>query len=125
VVSNDVGTRFLEALERRDYDTLGLCFAPDATLRSIVPPGLREDDGREAIVSRFRRWTDEIDNYEVVDAAATPCADMLRIRWAVSGFHPRFEGGGRSTFEQTAYAELDDGVIAVMRLACTGHRPAP
>ena len=125
VVSTDVGTRFLEALERRDYDTLGLCFARDATLRSIVPPGLREDDGREAIVARFRHWTGEIDHYEVVDAAATPYADLLRIRWVVSGFHPRFEGGGRSTFEQTAYAELDEGVIAAMRLACTGHRPAP
>ena len=50
----DVGTRFLEALSSRDYDALGACFAADGTLRGIVPPGLREADGREAIVARFR-----------------------------------------------------------------------
>ena len=86
---------------------------------------MREDDGREAIVRRFRRWTEEIDDYEVLAADATPFADLLRLRWEVGGLEPNFDGGGRSIFEQTAYAELDDGVIAAMRLACTGHRPAP
>ena len=124
VASTDVGTRFLEALGRRDYDTLGRCFAPEATLRAIVPPGLREDDGRDAIVARFRLWTQDIDDFEVLDAAATPCADLLRLRWALSGFDPSYDGDGRSTFEQTAYAELDEGLIAAMRLACSGRRPA-
>ena len=125
VVSTDVGARFLDALGRRDYDALGRCFTHEATLRSIVPPGLREDDGREAIVRRFRRWTEEIDDYEVLAADATPCADLLRLCWEVGGFNPNFDGDGRSIFEQTAYAELDDGVIAAMRLACSGLRPAP
>ena len=124
VVSIDIGTRFLEALERRDYEALGSCFAPEATLRAIVPPGLREADGREAIVARFRRWTEEVDDYEVLDAAASPYADLLRIRWVVSGLDRSSAGEARSTFEQTAYAELDDGVIAAMRLACSGWRPA-
>jgi SnoaL-like domain len=125
VVSIDIGTRLLDALERRDYEALGSCFAPGATLRSIVPPGLREDNGRKAIVARFRRWTDDIDEYELLDAETTPYADLLRIRWAVSGLVSSHDGERRSTFEQTAYAEVDGGVIAAMRLACSGHRPAP
>lgn len=125
VVSTDVGTRFLEALGRRDYDTLGSCFAPAATLCAIVPPGLREDDGREAIVTRFRLWTESIDDYEVLAADATPCADVLRLRWEVGGLDPNFEGEGRSSFEQTAYAEIEGDVISAMRLACSSRRPSP
>ena len=125
VTSTDVGTRFLDALGRRDYDALGRCFAAEATLRSILPPGLREDDGRDAIVRRFRLWTEEIEDYEVLAADAAPCADLLRLQWELGGLDPNFDGEGRSIFDQTAYAEVEGGLIGVMRLACSGRRPAP
>jgi hypothetical protein len=51
-IEREVGTRFVEALSSRDYEALGACFAADGTLRGVVPPGLREADGREAIVER-------------------------------------------------------------------------
>ena len=119
-IGTDVGTRFLEALSARDYDVLGACFAADGTLRGVVPPGLREADGREAIVERFRLWTDDIEEYEIADSEATPFADLLRLRWAVQGVDPEL---GRTVYEQTAYAEVADGEIVQMRLACSGHRP--
>ena len=125
VIATDVGRRLLDALRRRDYDALGGCFAPDATLRSVVPPGWREDDGPDAIVARFRRWTEEIDAYELLDAEATPCADVLRLRWAIRGVDPSVPEPGPSMFEQTAYAEVADGAITKMRLACSGERPLP
>ena len=110
VASTDVGApvprRALGAATTRPS---ARCFAPEATLRAIVPPGPREDDGRDAIVRRFRLWTEEIDEYEVLAADAAPCADVLRLRWELGGLDPNFEGDGRSIFEQTAYAELDDG----------------
>ena len=123
-VSTDVGDRFLAALERRDYDALGSCFCSRATMRAIVPPGFREDDGREAIVRRFRLWTEKIEEYEVLAADASPCADVLRLRWEIGGLNPNCDGEGRSSFEQSAYVELDGDAIAVMRLACSGPRPA-
>jgi hypothetical protein len=123
-VSTGVGERFLEALGRRDYDGIAACFARHATLRAIVPPGLREDEGPEAIVQRFRIWTEEIDNFELVGAEATPFADLLRLRWSVRGLDPSAAGERPTTFEQTAYAEVADGVITKMRLACSGDRPA-
>jgi hypothetical protein len=118
--ATDVGTRFLEALSSRDYDVLGACFAADGTLRGVVPPGLREADGREAIVERFRLWTDDIEDYELADSEAAPFADMLRLRWAVKGVDPEL---GLNAYEQTAYVEVTDGEIVQMRLACSGHRP--
>jgi len=119
-IGTDVGTRFLEALSSRDYDALGACFAAEGTLRGVVPPGLREADGREAIVERFRIWTGDIADYEIVDSEAAPFADLLRLRWAVLGVDPEV---GRNVYEQTAYAEVADGEIVAMRLACSGHRP--
>jgi hypothetical protein len=116
----DVGTRFLAALSSRDYDALATCFAAHGTLRGIVPPGLREADGREAIVERFRLWTDDIEDYELADSEATSFADLLRLRWVVQGVDPEL---GLNAYEQTAYAEVTDGEIVQMRLACSGHRP--
>jgi hypothetical protein len=118
--ATDVGTRFLEALSNRDYEALGACFAADGTLRGIVPPGLREADGRDAIVDRFRLWTDDIDDYEIADSEAAPFADLLRLRWAVQGVDPEL---GVFAYEQMAYAEISDDRIAKMRLACSGYRP--
>ena len=119
-IRTDVGTCFLEALASRDYDALGACFAADGTLRGVVPPGLREADGREAIVERFRIWTDDIENYEIADSEAAPFAGLLRLRWVVQGVDPEV---GLNVYEQTAYAEVADGEIVQMRLACSGHRP--
>ena len=118
-----VAERFLEALTRRDYAGLGACFAPDGTLRSVVRPGWREDDGPDAISERFRIWTGDIDDYEVVESEAAPFADLLRLRWVVRGVDTSTPGAGPSTFEQSAYAELDGGLITRMRLACSGDRP--
>ena len=116
----DIGTSFLEALSGRDYDALGACFAANGTLRGIVPPGLREADGRDAIVERFRIWTADIEEYELGDSEAAPFADLLRLRWVVQGVDPEL---GPDAYEQTAYAEIVDGEIVAMRLACSGHRP--
>jgi hypothetical protein len=115
----EVGTRFLEALTSRDYDALGECFAVDAALRGVVPPGVREAEGREAIVERFRLWTEDIDDYELADSDAAPFADLLRLRWAVRGVDPEI---GLNVYEQTAYAEIEGTEIVRMRLACSGHR---
>ena len=76
--------------------------------------------GREAIVERFRIWTEDISDYELAESDAAPFADLLRLRWAVRGVDPEV---GLNVYEQTAYAEVVDGEIVRMRLACSGHRP--
>jgi len=116
-----IGTRFLDALGRRDYEDLAACFSGDATLRAIVPPGAREADGPEAITERFRIWTEDTGDYELLEAEASPFADLLRLRWAVRGTEA---GADEATmFEQTAYAEVSGGLITALRLACSGDRP--
>jgi ketosteroid isomerase-like protein len=118
-----VGEQLLDALARRDYEAVGACFADDAALRAVVPPGVREADGTDAIVERFRIWTATLDGYELAESDAAMFGDLLRLRWVVRGNDPSEPERGPSTFEQTAYAEVRDGRITRMRLACSGHRP--
>lgn len=91
-------------------------------MRSVVPPGFREDEGAAAIVERFRRWTEEVEAYAVVESETVEFGDLVRARWIIRGDDPSVEFSP-STFEQTAYVEVRDGQIARLRLACSGIRP--
>jgi hypothetical protein len=71
-------------------------------------------------VERFRIWTADVEEYEIADSVAAPFADLLRLRWVVQRIGPE---PSTTAYEQTAYAELADGEIVAMRLACSGHRP--
>jgi hypothetical protein len=113
----EIGERFLDALGRHDYAGLVGCFAAGAQLRAVVPSGVREDEGGEAIAARFERWTAEAD---LVDSGVDVFVDLLRLRYV---FHEIDPDGGLSSFEQTVYADIDDGLIASMRIACSGPRP--
>jgi hypothetical protein len=117
-----VGERLLDALEARNYDALATCFAPEATLRAIVPPGLREADGPTAIVERFRIWTEDVADFALDEREVTPFADVVRLRWVVYGIDPD-SNETPTVFEQTAYAETEDGRITRLRVACSGDRP--
>ena len=114
-----IGLQLLDAIRRRDYLDLASCFADDAYMRAVVPPGVREDDGPDAIAARFRLWTEGTDDYQVIDGGVDRFADLLRIRYAIQGVDPEL---GLCVFEQTAYAEVADGRITKLRLACSGER---
>jgi|SRR5215471_21125527 len=114
--ATEVGRRFLDALGRRDFAAVAACFAPDAQLRAVVPPGVREDEGAEAIAARLERWTGETG--EVVDSSLEMVEDILRLMYVIR----EVPAQGPTVFEQTAYAEVADGAITKLRVACSGER---
>ena len=114
-----IGLQLLDAIRRRDYIGIASCFADEAHLHAVVPPGVREDDGPDAIAARFRLWTGEFGDYEMIGGDVDGFADLLRIRYAIQGVDPEL---GLCVFEQTAYAEVADGRITKLRLACSGDR---
>jgi len=120
--STDVATRFLEALGSRDFDALAATFADDAVLRGLVPGRLREEHGSAAVAERFRFWFGDTPEFALVDSSVEELADVVRIRWRVTGVDPEL---GRTVAEQTAYAELARGGIAWMNLVCSGDRLLP
>jgi hypothetical protein len=118
VQASDVATRFLDALQRRDFDALGETFAPDARLRGLVPTRLREEEGRTAIAERFRYWNDGA-SWELLDSEQAEMADLVRLSWRVSQADP---DDGPTVYEQTAYAHIGENGIEWMNLVCSGHR---
>jgi hypothetical protein len=120
--ATDVATRFLDALAQRDFASLAAAFADDAVLRGLVPSRLREEHGSVAIGERFRFWFGDTVEFRLVDSDIEELADVVRIRWRVSGVDPEL---GTCVTEQTAYAELGAHGIAWMNLVCSGDRPLP
>ena len=121
VHAQDVASRFLEAFSRRDFAGIAATFAKDGRLRGLVPPGLREADGREAIAERFRIWNEGVEDWELLESETDELADLVKLRWRVASTDPEL---GRTIYEQTAYAEIDGSGITWMNLVCSGDRRA-
>ena len=117
--ASDVAGRFLDALSRRDFDGLAATFKEDGRLRGLVPSALREAEGREAVAERFRIWNSDAEDWELLESDTEELADVTKLRWRVASTDPEV---GRTVYEQTAYAEIDEGGISWMNLVCSGER---
>ena len=119
VQTTDVARTFLDALARRDFEGLAATFKEDGRLRGLVPSALREAEGRDAVAERFGIWNDA-EEWELLESEAEDVADVVKLCWRVASTDPEL---GRTVYEQTAYAEIDEGGIAWMNLVCSGERP--
>jgi hypothetical protein len=113
----------LEGLAAQDFARLGHALAADVRLRALLPGGLREWTGPEAIADRFARWFGDTEDFELTEAAVGEVGDRLHLQWRLRLRAERL-GPGWFTVEQQAYADTDDsGRIARLDLLCTGYRP--
>ena len=114
---------FLEGLAAQDFAQLGRALAPDARLRALLPRGLREWNGAEAIAGRFAGWFGDTDAFDLVEATVGEVGGRLHLHWRLRLRAERL-GAGWFTVEQQAYADTDEGGrIARLDLLCTGYRP--
>jgi hypothetical protein len=114
---------FLEGLAAQDFTQLGGALAAGAHLRALLPRGLREWTGAEAIAGQFARWFGDTQDFELVDATVGEIGGLLHLRWRL-GLRAERLGPGWFTVEQQAYADTDDGGrIIRLDLLCTGYRP--
>jgi len=113
---------FLEGLAAQDFAQLGGALAADARLRALLPVGLKEWSGAEAIAGRFAGWFGDTEDFELVDATVGEVGGRLHLRWRLRLRAERL-GAGWFTVEQQVYADTDDsGRIARLDLLCTGYR---
>jgi ketosteroid isomerase-like protein len=115
----EVTRRFLGAIADRDYTAMRACLADDARLRALVPTRLRDDEGADAVVARFRFWWDDIEDFRLIEAGADDIADRTHLRYRIGGR----DEGVESVMEQHAYATVKDGRITALNLVCSGWRP--
>ena len=114
---------FLEGLAAQDFTRLGGALAADACLRALLPSGLREWAGAEAIADRFARWFGDTEDFELLEATVGEVGGRLHLHWRLRLRAERL-GPGWFTVEQQAYADTGErGRIARLDLLCTGYRP--
>jgi hypothetical protein len=114
---------FLEGLTAQDFTKLGGALAADACLRALVPSGLRERAGAEAIADQFVRWFGDTEDFDLIEATVGEVGGRLHLHWRLRLRAERL-GSGWFTVEQQAYADADEsGRIARLDLLCTGYRP--
>ena len=113
---------FLEGLAAQDFAELGGTLAAGARLRALLPSGLREWAGAEAIAERFARWFGDTEAFELMEATVGEVGGRLHLHWRLRLRAERL-GSGWFTVEQQAYAATDrSGHIARLDLLCTGYR---
>jgi hypothetical protein len=123
VVPESPAGPFLDGLAAQDFARLGGVLAANACLRALLPAGLREWAGADAIAHRFERWFGDTEDFELVEATAGEVGGRLHMNWRLRLRAERL-GSGWFTVEQQAYADTDEsGRIARLDLLCTGYRP--
>ena len=114
---------FLEGLAAQDFAQLGGALAAGARLRALLPRGLREWTGAEAIAGQFARWFGDTEDFELVEATVGEVGGRLHLHWRLRLRAERL-GAGWFTVEQQVYADTaDGGRIVRLDLLCTGYRP--
>jgi hypothetical protein len=115
---------FLEGLAAQDFARLGAALTADARLRALLPGGLREWAGGEAIAGAFARWFGDTEDFELVEAAVGEVGGRLHLQWRLRLRAERLRPGWYIV-EQQAYADTDEGGrIARLDLLCSGYRRA-
>jgi hypothetical protein len=118
-----VAGAFLESLAAQDFAGLGGTLTAGARLRALLPGGLKERTGAEAITVVFTRWFGDTEDFELAEATVGEVGDRLHLHWRMRLRAERL-GRGWFTVEQQAYADTDaSGRITRLDLLCTGYRP--
>ena len=110
---------FAATVARRDRGRLGAALTDTVRLRALLPGGLVESHGRDAVIERFAGWFADFDTVELVDATGEPVADRLLLHYRLT------LGRGRTRWActQTLVAKTVGDRLAALDLLCSGFRP--
>lgn len=109
---------FVQLLAARDFDRLAGVLAEDAQGRLLLPYGLEEPKGRDAIVDHFKRWFGSASRFELASSSDEAIGPRHRITWR---FNVEREGR-REVIEQLVYVDLGPHGIRELDLLCSGFQ---
>ena len=117
-----VGSVFLEGLAKRDFDRLAVSLGPAVRFRALLPPGLMEREGPEAVAEAFRSWFGQMEEFELLEATAGQVGGRLQLSWRIRVRPAPFDiGEGWHVIEQRAFADVG-AAIDNLDLVCSGFR---
>jgi len=113
--------KFLELLAARDFERLAASLASDAHARFLLPHGLEEYDGRDAIVARIRSWFGSASLFDLTSSTEDQVGMRHRISWRFNVVRDV----SRQVIEQVVYLDLGPHGIERIDLLCSGFLAEP
>ena len=114
-----VADKLLQGVLTADAGLIGTCFAENARLRALIPPGLVERSGAAAAGELIASWFVDCDPVTLVNREVDRVSDRLHISYRLNGT----EAGTEFTVQQQIYAEVIDHHLTDVTLLCSGFRP--
>ena len=114
--------KFLELLATRDFEHLTTTLASDARARFLLPHGLEEYAGREAIVGCIESWFGSASVFDLTSSSEETVGPRPRLSWRFSIVR---DGSSREVVEQLVYLDLGPHGIERIDLLCSGFQIEP
>jgi len=118
-VRSPLAEQLVAGIAARDQTAIAACFAPDAPLRALTPPGLRERNGASAAGAMIAAWFGDSTVLELVETEADEVGDRLHIWYRFAGV----EDGEAYIVEQHLFCTCWNERIERADLLCSGFRP--
>ena len=112
----------VELLAARDFDRLTAIFATDARARFLLPHGLEEYTGGDAIVGRIKTWFGSASVFDLMSSSEEPVGRRQRLNWRFSVVR---DGRSHEVIEQLVYVDLGPHGIERIDLLCSGFQIEP
>lgn len=112
---------FLEQLAIRDFESLAATLASDARARFLLPHGLEEYTGRDAIVRRIASWFGSASVFDLTSSTEDAVGLRHRISWRFNVVRD----DSRQVIEQLVYLNLGPQGIEQIDLLCSGFQAEP
>ena len=122
VAERTTSQEFLQLLAARDFERLAAILANDAHARFLLPHGLEEYAGRDAIVRRIASWFRSASVFDLTSSTEDEIGLRHRISWRFSVVR---DGASREVIEQLAYLDLGPHGIERIDLLCSGFQTEP
>jgi TusA-related sulfurtransferase len=111
--------KFLDLLAARDFEQLAASLASDAHARFLLPHGLEEYTGRDAIVGRIKSWFGSASIFDLASSSEESVGLRQRLSWRFSVVR---DSGSREVIEQLVYLDLGPHGIERIDLLCSGFQ---
>ena len=110
---------FLDALVRRDFDSLEASLAPEVLARFLLPLRVEERHSRAEVRARIEGWFGSATDFAVIASSEVPIAGRLRLGW-------RFRlvrDAGPEVIEQVAFIDAGEAGVSRIDMVCSGFLP--
>src|SRR5258708_6694431 len=121
VAAGATSLMFLQLLAARDFERLVAALASAAHARFLLPHGVEEYDGRDAIVARIRSWFGSASVFDLAASTEDEVGMWRHISWRFNVVRD----GSREVIEQLVYLDLGPQGIQRIDLLCSGFLAEP